>query len=102
MEKMTDKEMATLRELPAKAKRIDREKKKLMNEADQIKDELLERWGIETNISDKKEETEQNPVWENICAAYGIEKDDNEGRIKLYNHLISQKQVSYYSNYCKK
>lgn len=50
MEKLTDKELQTLRALEAKQKRIKRADAKFLKEADARKDELLSRWGIITEI----------------------------------------------------
>lgn len=97
MEKMTDKEKQILKELQAKAKRIEREKKKLMVEADQIKDELLERWGITESVPEVKEE--KSDIWKEIYVAYGIDEEDLVGQEKLLSHLKSERQVGYYHKY---
>ena len=99
MEKMSDKEKTMLRELQAKAKRIERDKKKLMAEADQIKDELLERWGVAPL---EVPEVKSKGKWQELYAAYGIGADDAEGQEKLWTHLISERQINYYHTYVKK
>ena len=100
MEKMTDKEKAVLKELQAKAKRIEREKKKLMTEADQIKDDLLERWGIaQTEDVTKEEKTD---FWQKVYVAYGISDDDVDAQKRLYEHIVSDRQINYYRNYANK
>ena len=100
MEKMTDKEKAVLKELQAKAKRIEREKKKLMAEADQIKDDLLERWGIAQTEDVMKEENSN--LWRKVYVAYGISDDDVDAQKKLYEHIVSDRQINYYRNYANK
>ena len=102
MEKMSDKEKAMLKELQAKAKRIDREKKKLMAEADQIKEDLLERWGIvQTDPAEIKEESKPD-IWKEIYIAYGIGEEDAVGQEQLLNHIKSERQISYYRNYANR
>ena len=100
MEKMTDKEKAVLKELQAKAKRIEREKKKLMAEADQIKDDLLERWGIVQTEDVTKEE--KPDFWQKVYVAYGISDDDADAQKRLYEHIVSDRQINYYRNYANK
>lgn len=100
MEKMTDKEKAVLKELQAKAKRIEREKKKLMVEADQIKDDLLERWGIVQTEDVMKEENSN--LWQKVYVAYGISDDDVDAQKRLYEHIVSDRQINYYRNYANK
>ena len=100
MEKMTDKEKAVLKELQAKAKRIEREKKKLMAEADQIKDDLLERWGI-VQMEDVMKE-ENSDLWQKVYVAYGISDDDVDAQKRLYEHIVSDRQINYYRNYANK
>lgn len=97
MEKMTDKEKQILRELQAKAKRIEREKKKLMSDADEIKDELLERWGIVQK--DPEIGSESRDIWKEIYLAYDIDEADLVGQEKLLAHLKSERQVGYYHKY---
>lgn len=68
MEKLTDKELQTLRALEAKQKRIKRADAKFLKEADARKDELLSRWGIITEI---KQASPSEPEWnENTSGDY--------------------------------
>lgn len=68
MEKLTDKELQTLRALEAKAKRIKRADAKFLKEADARKDELLARWGIPNEI--KQESPSPDRTIENTSEAY--------------------------------
>lgn len=48
MEKFTQKEMDALRNLQAKKKRIERYQKQFYADVDAHKDEILDRWGMDT------------------------------------------------------
>lgn len=52
MEKMTNAELKTLRELQAKQKRAQRAEADFMKEADSRKTELLERWAVTDKLSE--------------------------------------------------
>lgn len=77
MEKMTEAELKTLRELQAKQKRAQRAEADFMKEADSRKEELLERWGMTDNLSE---------------AATIIGTTSEE----LYAWITSDEQVGYY------
>ena len=63
MEKMTDKEKQTLRQLQAKQKRIARAEVAFLEEADARKEELLKRWGIVAEASPVyQEEPEEDDI----------------------------------------
>ena len=68
-------------ELEAEAKRLRRSEKEFWNEVEGRRDEVLSR----IRVSDKFEE---------ICQTYGACTD--EQKAKLYEHIVSERQVEYY------
>lgn len=77
MEKMTEAELKTLRELQAKQKRAQRAEADFMKEADSRKEELLERWQVTDNLSE-------------AAAIIGTTSEE------LYAWITSDEQVGYY------
>lgn len=77
MEKMTETELKTLRELQAKQKRAQRAEANFMKEADSRKKELLERWGVTDKLSEAAEKIGTTPE-------------------ELYVWITSDEQTSYY------
>lgn len=51
-EKMTKKELETLRALQAKQKRVQRAEEEFLREADSRRDELMERWGQSDRLTE--------------------------------------------------
>lgn len=82
MEKMTQKERQTLKELSAKAKRIERAEKQFLSDADERKEELLARWNIKTDSGKELEEI--------AILYYGI------SAVELREWITSDRQVEYY------
>ena len=78
LEKLTQKELETLRELSAKQKRIARAEKQFLSEADSRKEELLKRWGINDDLSFIAD------------LYYGVSKEE------LRSFITSDNQVNYF------
>lgn len=55
MEKMTEAERKQLNELQAKQKRVQRAEAQFFRDADERKEELLQRWGVKDRLSDAAE-----------------------------------------------
>ncbi len=98
MESMSQKELDQLHELQAKAKRVERQKKKFFEDADAHKEELLKRWNIDLNpqpvLSDNSLQILSDRI-ENIANLYGVSIDT------LLNYISTDRQVSYFKNYGK-
>lgn len=77
MEKMSEAELKTLRELQAKQKRAQRAEAEFMKEADTRKEELMERWSVTDRLAEAA----------NII---GTTPDD------LYAWITSEEQISYF------
>lgn len=82
---MSAREREQLKELQAKAKRVERQQKEFLSYADDHKDELLERWNmsdtIDASLSDKIK---------------ALEKKYDDDFETLFKHFISDQQVTYY------
>ena len=77
MEKMTETELKTLRELQAKQKRAQRAEADFMKAVDSRKDELLERWDVSDRLAE---------------AADMIGTDPDT----LYAWITSEEQIAYF------
>lgn len=80
MEKMTESERQKLKDLQAKAKRVERAEKDFWANVEERKDEILAKYGQTDNRL------------EQIAAVYGCSVDE------LISYIISERQVSYYKN----
>lgn len=91
MEKMTSKEKELLKTLQAKEKRILRNKKKLMADAENIKIDLLKKWNIDVSA--------ESFFWSMISMTYSIRSIDDSNL--LYEYLTSNVIVNGYDEFKK-
>ena len=77
MEKMTETELKTLRDLQAKQKRVQRAEKEFLDEVDSRKEDLLARWEEKDRLAEAAEKIGTTPE-------------------ELYEWITSEEQISYY------